>query len=178
MRFLLLIAMCSLFVGCATDMSVRIHSEKFETAAGKLLAQVKVNDLRAPGAAASKREAAFGVPMGNITFVPPESHLVKNTMEVELTKLLRESGVQEMKEYSCDIVEFGVNTNTTSLYWDVIGRIQLILRKDGKQYNLVGTHTERTFVWPGESIVKNVVEESLNQIVTDLKKLSAIASEP
>lgn len=167
-----IIILCSLFIGCATEMTVRVQPRDFGAATGDLLAQVQVNDLRAPGTASSKREAAFGVPMGNINFDPKESQLVKNVLEVELTKLLREKSTQAKQHYSCDITEFGVNTNTTPLYWDVIGRIRLVLKQDGKEYILFGTHTERTFVWPGEAIIKKVVDESFNQIIASLKQIT------
>jgi len=139
---------------------------------GNLLAQVEVKDMRAPGIAASKREAAFGVPMGNVTFDPPEAQIVKNVLEVELSRLMREKGIQTKRDFSCDIVEFGVNTNTTPLYWDVIGRIQLVLKQNGKEYNLFGTRTERTFVWPGETIMRKVVDGSFSEIIATLKKIA------
>jgi hypothetical protein len=134
-----------------------------------LLAQVKVNDLRTPGIAASKREAAFGVPMGNVTFDPPEAKLVKNTLEVELTKLMKKRGLQTKRDFSCDMLEFGVNTNTTPVYWDVIGRISLVLKQNGKEYNLIGTHTERTYWSPDEAIIKKTVDESFSRIIATMK---------
>jgi len=171
MRHLILIALCSLFVGCAGNVTVRMQHEPYNVLAESAV-QVKVKDMRAPGIAASKREAAFGVPMGNVTFDPPEAQIVKNVLEVELTRLMKEKDIQTKRDFSCDIVEFGVNTNTTPLYWDVIGRIRLTLRQNGKEYSLSGTHTERTFVWPGERVIKKTVEESLNQIIAQLKQVA------
>ena len=52
-------------------MTVRVSPANIETIQARL-AEVKANDLRRPGDAASKRDAVFGVPMGNITFDPPE----------------------------------------------------------------------------------------------------------
>ena len=37
------------------------------------------------------------------------------------------------------------------------------------KYNLFGTHTERTYAWPGEKIIMKVVDESLKQIEAGLK---------
>lgn len=108
--------------------------------------------------------------MGNITFDPPEAQLVKNLLEKELTKLLRGKGILTQQDYVCDVVEFGVNTHTTPIYWDVIGRIRLVLKHNGKEYNLFGTHTERTYIWPGERIITNVVEQSLDKIAADLNQ--------
>ena len=170
MKYLVLITLYSFLVGCAGHVTVKMPLQ--EVLNGNLLARVKVNDLRTPGVAASKREAAFGVPMGNITFDPPEAQVVKNLLEVELTKILREKGIQSQQDYVCDLVEFGVNTDTTPLYWDVIGRIQLVLKQNGKEYNLFGKHMERTYAWPGESIIKKVVDESLRQIAAGLRQIS------
>jgi len=170
MKYLVLITLFSFLVGCTGHVTVKMPLQEVQN--GNLLARVKVNDRRTPGVAASTREAAFGVPMGNITFDPPEAQIVKNLLEVELTKILREKGIQSQQDYVCDLVEFGVNTDTTPLYWDVIGRILLILKQNGKKYNLFGEHLERTYAWPGESIIKEVVDESLQQIVAGLRQNS------
>jgi hypothetical protein len=34
---------------------------------------------------------------------------------------------------------------------------------------LIGTHTERTYVWPGETIIKKAVDESFNKIIATMK---------
>ncbi len=172
MRYMIPIALCGLLVGCTGHITVRIQQHEFQNVGATPLAQVKVNDLRAPGIAASQREAAFGVPMGNVTFDPPEAKLVKNVMELELTKLMKEKGITTKRDFSCDMLEFGVNTNTTPVYWDVIGRIRLVLKQNGKEYNLAGTHTERTYVWPGETIIKKVVDESFKKIVSTINQVA------
>ena len=169
MKYFVLITLYSFLVGCAGHVNVKMPLQEVQNQ--NLLARVKVNDLRAPGVAASTREAAFGVPMGNITFDPTEAQIVKNLLEVELTKILREKGIQSQQDYVCDLVEFGVNTDTTPLYWDVIGRILLVLKQNGKEYNLFGKALERTYAWPGESIIKEVVDESLQQIVAGLRQI-------
>lgn len=157
-----------LMYGCASNtVVVKVPLTPSEPG---LLATVTVNDLRRPGTAASTRQAAFGTPMGNITFDPPEPQIIKNLLESELTKDLKEKGISNTQNYTCDIVEFGVNTNATVLYWDVVGRIRLILKHDSMEYSLSGTHTERTYIWPGESVIKKVVDESLKQISLELHK--------
>ena len=173
MRFWLITIVAIVLVGCAGDITIRMSLPRPGTVVQKInLAEVKVNDLRKPGTATSKREAAFGTPMGNISFQPPETQLVKTVIENELSNLLNAKGIKSIQTYDCDLIEFGVNTITTTLYWDVICRIRLTLKNDGKQYNLVGTDTERTYVWPGEKIIKKVVDESLKQIATALKPVA------
>ena len=173
MRSWLITVFAFMLVGCATDVTIKMSLLRPGTVIQENnLVELKVNDLRKPGIAASKRTAAFGTSMGNITFQPPEGQLVKTVIENELSNLLNERGVTLRQTYSCDMLEFGVNTNTTALYWDVICRISLLLKHDGKEYNLFGTHTERTYYWPGEKIIMKVVDESLKQIVAGLKPVA------
>jgi|WetSurMetagenome_2_1015567.scaffolds.fasta_scaffold01442_2 hypothetical protein len=164
-KAILVIAVC-FCAACVSDITVKM--QPYPLPAGPVLARVTVTDLRAPGTAASKRET-FGVPMGNIQFDPPEAQMVKGVLEGELTKLLAESGVQTPRDYACDILEFGVNTNTTPLYWDIIGRVRLVVKSGRGEKSLLGTHTERTYVWPGEDLIRKVAEESLRQIAAELK---------
>lgn len=156
----------ALLAGCASDMTVRMATPR---AAVPALATVKVNDLRAPGVAASKREAAFGVPMGNIAFSPPEAQLVKGLLERELSARLAAAGRREPRGYECDMVEFGANTITTPLYWDVVGRVRLRLKVDGKPLELRGEQTERSYLWPGEGVVAKAMQGALDQVAGQLR---------
>jgi hypothetical protein len=94
--------------------------------------------------------------------------LVKRLLEAELGRRLRANGVTVPQDYVCEIVEFGVNTVTTPLYWDVVARVRLVLRQGSREYPLTGTGTERTYVWPGEELIVRVVDASLRQIAADL----------
>lgn len=166
-KFVTTIGLVGAIAGCASN--ITINMPQLASPSLESLAVVNVNDTRQSGVAASKREAAFGVPMGTIEFDPPETQIVKQKLETKLSELLKESGVRSKVLYDADLIEFGVNTDTTPLYWDVIGRIQLVLRNDQNQYDLFGTHTSRTYIWPGEDIIKEVIDESLNQITKQLK---------
>jgi hypothetical protein len=156
-----------LISGCAGNIIVAMQPQQHQHE--KLLAHVKVNDLRAPGVAASTRQGELGTPMGNISFNPPETVIVQNFLEDELTMLLKEKHVQSPQDFTCDLVDFSVNTNTTPVYWDVIGKVSLVLKHNGKEYKLLGTDTERTFIWPGESIIRRSIDASLKQIADELK---------
>lgn len=168
MKNLIIVVMSVLIFGCASS-SVVVKIPPQPADDNGLLAVVTVNDLRTPGTAASTREGAFGTPMGNVSFDPPETQIIKNFLETELTKNLREKGIKSTQNYTCDIVEFGVNTKATAVYWDVTGSIRLVLKHDGKEYPLSGTQTERTYIWPGEALIKKVVNESLQKISSDLR---------
>ncbi len=79
--------------------------------------------------------------------------------------------MQSHQNYDCDIIEFRISTKTTITYWDVIGRVHLILKHEGKEYDLSGTSTIRTFIWPSEGILTKVVEDSLKQIATNMRQV-------
>jgi hypothetical protein len=161
MKSTTIVVLTSLLAACASsNVIVRVPSPTPVTAQGVTPVNVQVNDLRAPGVAASTRQGAFGVPMGNVTFDPSERQLVKDALEAQLA---RRPQPQPTDLYVCDILDFGVNTNTTPLYWDVVGVIRLKLRKDGREQALSGTHTERTYLWPGADIIGRVVQESLRK---------------
>lgn len=159
------IPMLAIFlVGCASStVTVRLPPQTFSPTQGAQRVTVEVNDLRTPGVAASTRQAAFGIPMGNVIFDPPEKQLVKEALGVALSRQPKSA-----VPYTCEILEFGVNTKTTPLYWDVIGVVRLKLKKDGREYDLSGTHTERTYFWPGEEILGRVIQESLHKAVDGL----------
>lgn len=161
MKTTVALLLAGMLTACASsNVTVRLPSAAPSATTGT--ARVQVNDLRTPGVAASTRQAAFGVPMGNVTFDPAERQLVKDALEAALS---RQPASASAEPYVCDIVEFGVNTNTTPLYWDVVGVIRLKLRKGGREQDLSGTHTERTYLWPGEEVIARVVQESLRKAV-------------
>lgn len=165
MKSILAIILTGILVGCASsNITVRVPSPTPATTSSTV--KVQVNDLRTPGVAASTREAAFGVPMGNVTFDPPEKQLVKEALEAALS---RQPPSKSNEPYTCDIIEFGVNTKTTPLYWDVVGVVRLKLRHDGHEQDLSGTHTERTYLWPGEKIIGSVMQESLRKAVAGVQ---------
>jgi hypothetical protein len=167
-RYMIPVALCGLLIGCMGNITVKMDQYGVENVGETLLAQVKVNDLRATRIASSTREA-LGTPMGNIYFNPSEGKLVKNALELELSRLMKEKGIQTKMDFSCDIIEFGIYTPSTALYWDVTGRIRLALKQNGKEYDLFGTYTERTYIWPSETLITKVANESFNQIITSIK---------
>jgi hypothetical protein len=64
MKSTAIVVLASLLAACASsNVTVRVPSPKPVTAQGVTPVKVQVNDLRAPGVAASTRQAAFGTPM-------------------------------------------------------------------------------------------------------------------
>jgi hypothetical protein len=162
-----LVGLCCVLFGCASDIvTVWISSEVAPKAA---LAHVAVQDLRTYAESASRRET-FGMSMGYVNFSPPETTLVKNFLENQLSAILQQHGVQTPQDYSCEIIEFGVSTSNTPLYWDLIGHIRLVLKHGNTKINLDGSDHARTYIWPGEEIIAQVINGSLGQISSELQQ--------
>ena len=151
--------------GCAGDVVVRMQPPVAQEtgAAGSSLATVTVLDSRQPGVAASKRES-LGAPLGNITFDPPEAQLVKKDLEAELSRLMAAKGITRKETFSALVTEFGVNTQSTALYWDCIAKISLVLKHGNQEFPLTGTGTERTYSWPGEEVLRKATLKAFEEI--------------
>ena len=128
--FPLPILVLSIFMsGCAQNITVDLSSHLAPSDDGKLTAVPskeirldKIQDARKPGVSEGTREAAFGVPMGNITFSPTPEIIINDIISSEIKKaghkLISEKSTYEI---SGNIVRFDVGTNTTPLYWDING---------------------------------------------------------
>ena len=172
--FALLVILLS---GCVGNVNVRLAPpQPTTTSLQESLAEVEIHDLRTPGAPDGRREAAFGVPMGEVAFKSDVAMIVKQTLEARLASILRSTGIQTRQQYLCELQEFGVKTNATPLYWDIVGSMSMVLKTEKKEFRLSGTHTERTYVWPGEAIIKRVMENALGQVSDQLT--TALANEP
>lgn len=132
------------------------------------LAHVSVQDVRTNKESVSQR-TALGEPMGYVNFNPTEVAIVKNLLVDQLDSILQKNGVTTPQYYTCDIVEFGVSTKSTLLYWDVVGHIRLTLKHGHSNINLYGTDSERTYVWPGVSIISKAINRALAKVSTSIQ---------
>lgn len=162
MRLIIVALFSCLLTGCGMTLQITPHESGMETI--EKLAHVNVRDVRTPGAMTSRREVQYGMPSAAIKFDPPETEIVKNFLEIELSRLLQPKGEKVRKDFDCDLVEFAVYTATTPLYWDVKGQIKIILKHKQLQHDLLATQVDRTYIWPGEAVMKKVIEGALDQI--------------
>jgi hypothetical protein len=156
------------FGGCASpdsNMSVDMSASLADTRSNASI--VVVQDSRDPGVD-SHREAAFGVSMGNVSFNPSEVEIVKATVQKTLADLIAVGKIKTPKNVTCDLTRFGVFTKTTATYWDVNGVVAFRLNVDGKQLNVEGKGTDRTYVWPGEEIFRKVANIALADTATQI----------
>ncbi|HZP93290.1 MAG TPA: hypothetical protein VFB20_10455 [Burkholderiales bacterium] len=135
------------------------------------LVTVAMHDTRRPGVAASSRES-LGTPMGNIVFEPPEADVLKARLEADLARILKARGVTTPRTFECDLLELGVNTQPTPLYWDVVGRVRIVLKDGSRNFELAGTGSEFAFVWPGEEVVRTAFYRTLDGLSTELQKVA------
>ena len=125
-----LIGLALLLGGCAGDILVVIpphdpNPESVLRSAAPSLVSVAVQ-LEPSPVARGKREAAFGVPMGNVSFSPPPDVSIRRVLEAELVASGHAiEGDSPAVELIADVKRFEVRTDTTLVYWDVIGEVAI-----------------------------------------------------
>jgi hypothetical protein len=135
------------------------------------LAQVQVTDIRKE--ANLERTTIGGISMGRITLQPPAQELVQAVVEAKADQVLASRGATEPQTVLCGIRTFEIATPATPLYWDVNAKIELVLRVHGQDRTVSGTATERTYVWPSETLIQRVTTEALRKVSAEAE--SALA---
>jgi len=169
--------------GCAQNISVQFPPHTPVTSGGNQLALIPpqniclkpVQDRRIPGYAEGSREAAFGVPMGNIQFRPPASDIVRDVIVSEFKNAGHTITDKEQPiTISAKILAFNVGTNTTPLYWDVIGNTTIEVEVMGSaqepsKMTYTSSCQDRTYIWPGEALVKQVMQSCINDFADQMR---------
>lgn len=124
-----------------------------------------------------KSTAAFGVPMGNIRFEPSPATLLGQAVisEIKAAGHTVTEGV-DGTQITGAIVEFETHTDTTLLYWDVIGSLAVSLQIMGARGSNPGALLdyrarcmERTYIWPSETVIAGVMSKCLNDFANKLR---------
>ena len=106
-----------------------------------------------------------GVSLGKIDLNPPETELVRGIIENILCKSFIDRTMPKvMPTVYCGIKTFDISTPATLLYWDVIAKIELVLRVHGQDHTVSGSAKERTWIWPSQDIIHRVTSEALRQV--------------
>jgi hypothetical protein len=168
----------------ARDLDIRIHRRGFTVtlapwsshdvtvpvaADRRAFASVEGHDLRTDRGRIGTREAAFGVSMGDVFF----GRDVDDFMAEAVRDQLRAAGHRIEQGagpiVTVDVRKFWVHTETTALYWDVIGQIGIDLRVgDAAPRSLDCLAKERTYAWPSEKLVGEVMDECLGDLMSKL----------
>lgn len=146
---------------------------------------VEIRDLRADKTRIGERFAAFDVSMGNIYFFENVNGFLTDTVSDELRAAghtVQNSGPGRL--LTLEILSFWVKTDTTLLYWDVIADIKLNVRvgsatasKQSENREFTCESSERTYVWPGESLVTEVLDTCLTNLMRQLRSDSILKGE-
>jgi uncharacterized lipoprotein YajG len=175
--------------GCAQNISVQFpphtpnsNNSQLALIPPQQLYLKSVIDSRTPGRAEGSREAAFGVPMGNVQFKPPVSDIVRDIITSEFTTAGHSfTDKDQGLDISAKILIFEVGTNTTPLYWDIIGNTKIeieVMDAERKQIEKTYTSTcqDRTYVWPGGDLVKKVMENCMNDFAKTMRNDKELAN--
>ncbi len=122
------------------------------------------------------RQAAFGVPMGDVFSERPIFEIIRDAVKTELIRnghsIVTDNEDILMKG---EIRKFWVGTDVTALYWDVIGEVSIVIevkRPTDKTSILLGPYSgknvERTYINPGEEIVTRVLIKSLEGVMLSM----------
>jgi len=148
----------------------------------KLLNFTDMQDKRSEPTLIGRRYAAFGVPMGVVQSFQPVSELISDAIKSELS-IQGYSIVTENEDIviSGEILKFWVGTETTLLYWDVVGEVSLALEikqpKSGITIPLgpySSKKVERTYLNPCEEILQRVLEASLTNVMRSVSLITEL----
>lgn len=138
-----------------------------------------VTDSRDSRGRIGERRAAFDVSMGPVFFY----RMVPDFMEETVAAELRGAGHRVTDDgsghsVSVDVLRFWTHTDTTALYWDVIGNIEIAVAVDPGSSDPAPAPVERTFrcetsertyVYPSLTIVTDVMDGCLIELMSDLR---------
>jgi hypothetical protein len=195
LRLLVLQGLALMLIGCPGTITVQIAPTQPTPPAGLLSSvppvRIKVANFvdKREGnpnpILIGRRQAAFGVPMGEVYSERPVFETVTEAIKSEL----RRNGhniVKENEDFALqgEIRHFWVKTDVTLLYWDVVGEITVTMEvnRPGQQgggilgpYN--GRKVERTYINPGEGMMKRVLTASLNSVIQQIGSDPKLVSE-
>ncbi len=124
-----------------------------------------------------ERQAAFNVAMGDIFTNRDASVYIREAVQNELL-----AAGNELTEKSSDLtltgdlLKFWVWTDTTALYWDIKGEIQLNLMVSSSKTNKTITKPytaksqSRTYVYPSKELVGKVVSDTVKSLMYQIRK--------
>lgn len=182
---LVLISITFLFTACGGNITVKPDYQP-QTKADTLLASVpslkikllnfedKCNEPM-EAILIGRRQAAFGVPMGDIFSERPIFEIMRDAVKTELIRnghsIVTDNEDIVMKG---EIRKFWVGTDVTALYWDVIGEVSIALEVKHPAGLAIlfgpysGKNVERTYVNPSEEIVTRVIIKSLDGVMVSM----------
>jgi uncharacterized lipoprotein YajG len=123
------------------------------------------------------RTAAFKVSMGNVYFYRVVHDFLQESLETQIALMgYRTVDTGGDINVSGEVVKFWVETHTTPLYWDIVGDIQIkvtiasaLLKMEPTVRVFSSSKTTRTYVWPSEKLLSEVMDECMNDLMQQIK---------
>jgi hypothetical protein len=152
-------------------------SSKLSSIPPAIVRVLPFNDDRKDLDIEGKSTAAFGVPMGNIRFEPSPATLLGQAVisEIKAAGHTVTEGV-DGTQITGAVVEFETHTDTTLLYWDVIGNLAVSLQIIGARgsnsrapLDYRARCMERTYIWPSEALIAGVMSKCLTDFANKLR---------
>jgi hypothetical protein len=131
-----------------------------------------------------ERKAAFNVSMGDIYTNRDVSVYIKEAMQNEL--LASGNNLSDDKfdiSINGELLKFWIWTDTTALYWDIIGEIELKLTVANNKINkpidkiYKAKSESRTYVYPSKELVSSVISETVKTLMYEIRKDSIWTTE-
>lgn len=153
------------------------ETEAPEAATAKNVYLAPFQDKRSEKNRIGERKAAFNVSMGDIYTSRDASAYMMEAVQNELLaagNILTED--PSNLTITGDLIKFWVWTDTTALYWDIKGEIQLNLTvsssKTGKTITKLYTakSESRTYVYPSKELVTSVVSDTVKSLMYEIRK--------
>lgn len=122
--------------------------------------------------------AAFGVRTGNIRFEPGPAFLIGQAVSAEIRAAGHAAADgAEGPRIAGSVLRFDVHTDTTLLYWDVIGNLAVSLQFLGAQEINSGATldyhvrcAERTYSGPSEAVIAGVMRKCIGDFADQMRK--------
>lgn len=148
-----------------------------ETTTAKNIYLGPIEDQRSEKNRIGERTAAFNVSMGDIYINRDASVYMREAVQNELlatgNKLTEDTSEITI---TGDLIKFWVWTDTTALYWDIKGEIQLDLTVSNKKTDktISKTYTanseSRTYTYPSKELVSSVVSDTVKSLMYEIRK--------
>jgi hypothetical protein len=121
--------------------------------------------------------AAFGVPLGHIRFEQSPAALLGQVVTSELKAAGHTAADSaEGLQITGTVRESKAHTDTTLLYWDIIGSLAVSLQvslarevNPGVPFDYDARCMDRTYIWPSETIIAGVMSKCINEFTNTLR---------
>ncbi|MEI6066878.1 MAG: YajG family lipoprotein [Methylococcaceae bacterium] len=135
-----------------------------------------ISDLRIDKLRLGERTAAFGVKMDDIYPNRRVGEYLSETLSDALRTMGHKVGASANSvTIKGELLKFWVETPASALYWDVTAEIELKLlvkeagQESGTTRVYISKETERTYVWPGTSLIEQVVSSTVANLMNRIQ---------